>query len=211
MAGLPADFMQGLEHIQLPPGSRILIHGGSGAVGSVAIQFAKRVKRWYVTATCSPANAAYCRKLGADAVHDWRDAAALPKLYSRQPFDVVFDVVGGRTTRDSLAYLKRRGHLVHVLISEANAADLLWMYLKGLLGLGPRLSMISVHPNGRGLGAIARLLSAGTLRPPRISATFPLERASEAHAFLEGSRGPRPPGKVVLQVAHPVLASKAAS
>ncbi len=61
MAGLPADCMQGLEHIQLPPGSRILIHGGSGAVGSVAIQFAKRVKRWYVTATCSPANAAYCR------------------------------------------------------------------------------------------------------------------------------------------------------
>jgi len=33
----------------------------------------------------------------------------------------------GSTTRDSLAYLKRRGHLVHVLISEANAVDLLWM------------------------------------------------------------------------------------
>lgn len=53
--------LQGLDRISLPPGSRILIHGGSGAVGSVAIQFAKRVKRWHVTATCSPANASYCR------------------------------------------------------------------------------------------------------------------------------------------------------
>lgn len=52
---------QGLEHIGLPPGSRILIHGGSGAVGSVAIQFAKHIKRWHVTATCSPANVAYCK------------------------------------------------------------------------------------------------------------------------------------------------------
>lgn len=81
-------------------------------------------------------------------------------------------------------------------------------FFKGLLGFGPRLSMISVHPNGAHLASIARLLSAGTLRPPRISATFPLERAGEAHAFLEGARGPRPPGKVVLQVAPPVLAEK---
>lgn len=36
-----------------------------------------------------------CRELGADVVHDWRDAAALPKLYGHEPFDVVFDVVGG--------------------------------------------------------------------------------------------------------------------
>lgn len=81
-------------------------------------------------------------------------------------------------------------------------------FFKGLLGLGPRLSMISVHPNGSHLASIAHLLSAGTLRSPRISATFPLERAGEAHAFLEGVRGPRPPGKVVLQVARPVLAEK---
>lgn len=79
---------------------------------------------------------------------------------------------------------------------------------KGVLGLGPRLSLISVHPNGRQLGAIARLLGSGTLRPPLVSATFPLEQAGEAHAFLEGERGPRPPGKVVLQVAPPVLAEK---
>lgn len=45
----------------------------------------------------SPASFSYwaLQELGADAVHDWRDAAALPKLYGQQPFDVVFDVVGG--------------------------------------------------------------------------------------------------------------------
>lgn len=55
---------QGLDALPLPPGARILVHGGSGGVGAMAVQLAARVKRWHVTATCSPANAAYCR-LGA--------------------------------------------------------------------------------------------------------------------------------------------------
>lgn len=51
----------------------------------------------------------------------------LQLLCSRACCAALLGIPAGRTTRDSLAYLKRRGHLVHVLISEANAADLLWM------------------------------------------------------------------------------------
>ena len=53
--------LQALEPLQLPRGSRILVHGGSGGVGSMAVQLAKHVKGWYVTATCSPKNASYCK------------------------------------------------------------------------------------------------------------------------------------------------------
>lgn len=51
---------QGLEGIAVPPGGRLLVHGGSGGVGSLAVQLAKQ-RGWHVTATCSPQNASYCR------------------------------------------------------------------------------------------------------------------------------------------------------
>lgn len=104
--------------------------------------------------------------------------------------------------------LRHAQHVAHPPLAVPSSLPARTRLLKGVLGLGPRLSLISVHPNGRQLAAKACLLSSGTLRPPRISATFPLEQAGEAHAFLEGARGPRPPGKVVLQVARPILADK---
>lgn len=54
------SLLQALDGIDLPPGSRILVHGGSGGVGGMAVQLAK-LRGWHVTATCSPKNAAYVR------------------------------------------------------------------------------------------------------------------------------------------------------
>lgn len=53
-------FWQGLDGIAVPPGGRVLVHSGSGGVGSLAVQLAKQ-RGWHVTATCSPQNAGYCR------------------------------------------------------------------------------------------------------------------------------------------------------
>lgn len=92
---LPAT--QALEPLALPPGSRILVHGGSGGVGSLAVQLAKHTRGWHVTATCSPKNAAYCGQLGADVTEDYKDAG-LWERYGRgsgEQFDVVLDGVGG--------------------------------------------------------------------------------------------------------------------
>lgn len=59
-ASLPNCCLQGMEGIAVPPGGRLLVHGGSGGVGSLAVQLAKQ-RGWHVTATCSPQNASYCR------------------------------------------------------------------------------------------------------------------------------------------------------
>ncbi|KAL4458112.1 hypothetical protein ABPG75_012977 [Micractinium tetrahymenae] len=193
---------QSLEGISLPAGSRILVHGGSGGVGGMAVQLAKQ-RGWHVTATCSPKNAAYVRQLGADLAEDYAD----PSLFDRysQPgkqFDVVLDTVGGSTTRRSLRVLKRRGHLVHAFAMAFGSPPMppLRSKLRGALGVGPRLKIVLIQPNGAQLAKIGALLEKRAIHPPRISKAFPLDRAGDAHAYFEGGHGA---GKVLIKVSQP--------
>jgi NADPH:quinone reductase-like Zn-dependent oxidoreductase len=167
----------------LKRGQTVLIHGGAGGVGSMAIQLAKW-KGAHVIATASASNHDYLRTLGADVVIDYR-AQKFDEVAS--DIDVVLDPIGGDTQKRSLAILRPGGILV------------------SLVGLGPsarsatnlRAESILVKASGKQLAQIAEVINAGRLTPT-VSHTFALDRASDAHIQSETGHTR---GKIVLKIA----------
>jgi NADPH:quinone reductase-like Zn-dependent oxidoreductase len=176
---------QGLfVHGALKPEQRVLIHGGSGGVGHLAVQLAK-AKGAHVITTVGPKNVELARKLGADQVIDYR-SQRFDQVVER--VDMVFDLVGGETQERSFSVLKRGG----ILVSTLQAPDEKLANEHGVQGI-----MFLTEPSGAQLAEIGRLVETEEVRAI-ISATFPLEQAAKAQQKLESERSH---GKIVLQMA----------
>lgn len=182
LAGLTA--WQGLfDHGHLQAGQRVLIHGGAGGVGHLAVQFAK-ARGATVAASVATGDVDFVRRLGADQVID----------YTRERFeeqvrevDLVLDLVAGETQDRSWAVLRDGGTLVSSLgrPSETKARE-----------HHARAEGFIAHPDRAELIEIARLIDEGKVHP-HVSAVFELEEAAEAQARLERHHSQ---GKVVLEV-----------
>ena len=171
-----------VETAHISDGSTVLITGATGGVGHLAVQIAKALGA-HVTAVVSAQNAELARTLGADAIIDYTSTD-----FSRQVqgLDVVFDVIGADYPLRALDVLRPGGMLISTLPqslgpSRAAAAE------RGL-----RVAGVFVESDRLGLMQITELVVSGTLTP-LIAATFPLERADQAHSF-------KGQGKVVLEV-----------
>ncbi len=167
----------------LKSGQRILITGASGAVGSMAVQFAK-AKGAVVIGTASGQNESFVKELGADEFID----------YTRQRFeelvkdvDVVFDTVGGDTLERAFQTLKKGGALVTTVSPppEAKAKE-----------FGVKASMVLVQPSAQQLAEINRLIEAGKVQTT-VGKVLPLAQAREA---LRLSQSGSTRGKIVLEV-----------
>ena len=163
---------------------KVLIHGGSGGVGSFAIQLA-RWKGAFIIATASGRNQEFLRNLGADLTID----------YERGRFDhvvcdadVVFDTIGGDTLKRSWKVLKPGGILVSTVEkpSEEDAE-----------AHGVRAALVDTQANRVELAEIATLVDAGMVRPI-VEAVFPLNEARHAQELSQTGHAR---GKIVLQVA----------
>ena len=106
------------DHINLQPGQKILIHGGSGGIGSLAIQIAKDLGA-YIATTVSSDNIDYVKSLGADEVIDYKTQKFEEVI---KDFDAVFDTVGGDTLAKSYSVLKKGGILVSMGQVNADTA-----------------------------------------------------------------------------------------
>jgi len=172
------------EHAQLAVGQSVLIHGGAGGIGSLAVQLA----RWRgarVLATASARNAAFVRSLGADVVIDYH---ATPFEDTVRDIDVVLDTIGGETRRRSWRVLRKGGVLV-TLVSPIPSGEAEQNGVRGIFFI--------VSGNRGQLDQISTLVDGGTLKPV-IAEVLPLARAREA--FEHGAAN-HAPGKIVLQVA----------
>jgi NADPH:quinone reductase-like Zn-dependent oxidoreductase len=182
LAGLTA--WQGLfDHGRLQAGQRVLIHGGAGGVGHLAVQFAK-AKGATVATTVGTQDVGFVRNLGADQVID----------YTRERFedevrdvDLVLDLIAGDTQERSWAVLKDGGSMISSLArpSEAKARE-----------HHARASSFVAHPDRAELIEIGRLIDEGRVHP-HVSAVFELAEAAEAQKQLERHHAQ---GKVVLQM-----------
>ncbi len=171
------------DTLDLKSRETILIHGGAGGVGSVAIQLAKRIGARVIT-TASAANHAYVRALGADVIIDYR---AQDFTCQVSGCDAVFDTVGGEVATRSFVVLRPGGRAAFIASGPSAPPS-------------PRADVISLRPKvGRDRAHLERILAlvaAGAVRPPEIT-LYPLSQAAAAHAVSEG-RHLR--GKLVLRV-----------
>jgi NADPH:quinone reductase-like Zn-dependent oxidoreductase len=165
-------------------GDRVLVHGGGGGVGHVAIQIAKALGA-HVIATAGGSKRKFVEGFGADEVIDY---TAVDFTETVRDIDVVFDTVGGDTALRSLPTLRDGGRLVGIS-SGTDAAD------EAAAGSVHVVYML-VEPDRLGLEALAELVERGALRV-HVERTFPLHEAARAHELSESGRTK---GKLVLTV-----------
>jgi NADPH:quinone reductase-like Zn-dependent oxidoreductase len=196
-----------VERAKLQKGQRVLIHAGSGGVGTVAIQLAKHLGAQVATTT-STANIDLVKSLGADVVVDYKkdDFEKVLKGY-----DVVLNSLGKDTLEKSLAVLKPGGKLISISgppdpdFARENGSGWLLQQVMRLLSLGIRrkakrlgigYSFVFMTANGAQLGKITSLIEAGAIRPV-IDRVVPFEKTNEALDYVETGRAK---GKVVIAV-----------
>ena len=165
-----------VEAAELKPGQRVLIHGGAGGVGSIAVQLAHR-KGAHVIATTSAANLDHVRSLGADEVVDY---AARPFEQVVHDLDVVLDTVGGEITDRSWAVLKPGGLLISIASMSLDAAA-------SKHGMRTK-ALPQVQDTAPTLEQLATLVSSGAVRP-QVAETYALEQTQDAHAASETGHG----------------------
>ena len=169
---------------QLHAGQTILIHGGSGGVGSFAVQIAK-ARGARVIATASTANQDFLKQLGVDVAIDYTKIR-FEKI--AKDVDAVLDPVGKETLARSNDVVKKGG-IVMSLVARPDRAEL---EKRGIRG-----AAISVHPDAEDLAEIGRLIDAGKIRP-MVTQVLPL---GDAIAAQQQAATHHTRGKVVLRIA----------
>ena len=179
VAGLSA-WVALVEVAQVQSGMRVLIQGGAGGVGSLAIQIARELG---ATVFTTSTQGEYCRQLGADRVIDYR----VENFADAGPYDVVLDTLGGEAHVRSLAALNPGGVLVALSASplppHAPRPDV-------------RVEKPLIQATRQRLEKIFDWAVHGRLRA-QVTQKFALDEAPQAYAAAEAAHGR---GKIVLQI-----------
>lgn len=198
-AGVPETFFtvwtNVFERGNLQPGETILVHGGSSGIGTTAIQLAHLFGATVITTAGSAEKCRACLDLGADHSIQYREQDFVEKVNTitdGKGVDVILDMVGGDYIQKNISCLAVEGRLVQIafLQSPVNKINLMPLLPKRLTITGSTLRPRTVQQKG----AIARqlrekvwpLFEQGRLKVP-VHATFPLEKASDAHRVMEAS------------------------
>lgn len=186
---------QGLVEMgKLRAGQTVLIHGGSGGVGSVAIQLAKHLGATVAT-TVSSTNAEFVRALGADIVIDYRTEDFTEIL---SDIDLVLDTQGGETLKRSLGIVRPGGAIIGItgppdpaFATQAGVTSLVKLAIRGLSSatrrrahrLGVNYRFLFIRPNGEHLRKIAELVDSGVIRPV-VDRVMPFDETPQAFESL---------------------------
>ena len=171
------------ENIGLSKGQRILIHGGAGGIGSIAIQLAKYLGAEIAT-TVSANDKQFVQELGADVVIDYKSQNFEDLLHD---YDSVFDTVGGQTYKRSFKVLKKGGIIVSML--EQPNSELMNQYdIKAIFQF--------TQADRERLTKLAQWVDQNNIRV-NVDRTFSLAEAADA---LDYQKDVHPRGKVVLAI-----------
>ncbi|SHG35156.1 NADPH:quinone reductase [Flavobacterium segetis] len=203
-AGLPLTGLtaiQALENIGIKKNDRILIHAGSGGVGSFAIQYAK-VKGAIVYTTTSSKNVDWVKALGADRVIDYK-TEDYKKVANN--LDIVFDTLGGDYTFDAFEIIKDGGKVTtisgppdedtakHMGIKDYNLPE----NLSKLIDKKSAIYKLTwMQPDVEQLNMISRMVEDGAIKPT-IDLIYPFEDGIEAYLYLATGRAK---GKVIVKM-----------
>jgi NADPH:quinone reductase-like Zn-dependent oxidoreductase len=196
-----------IERAKLKPGQKVLIHAGSGGVGTFAIQLAKHVGATVATTT-STENVDLVRRLGADVVIDYKKEDFADVL---RDYDVVLNSLDKVTLEKSLRVLKPGGQLISIsgppdaAFARSIGASWVLRMVMSALSRGIRAqakrrqvqySFLFMSANGGHLAKITSLIDKGVIRPV-VDRVFPFASTKEAMAYVEAGRAK---GKVVVSM-----------
>jgi NADPH:quinone reductase-like Zn-dependent oxidoreductase len=196
-----------VEIAQVKKGQKVLIHAGSGGVGTLAIQLAKHLGA-FVATTTSTANVDWVKALGADVVIDYKQQDFATQLHD---FDVVLNSLGTDVLGKSVGILKPGGQLISIsgppTAQFARQQKLPWLLrqVMRLLSSGIRrkarkqrvnYDFLFMRADGLQLQKITSLIEAGAIKPV-IDRSFPFESTEEAMQYVEQGRAK---GKVIITI-----------
>ena len=195
-----------VEKGKLKQGQKVLIHAGSGGVGTFAIQLAKHLGA-SVAVTTSSANIDLVKSLGADVVIDYKTQDFSDLL---QGYDLVLNSLGNDVLTKSLKVLKPGGRLISISgppdpdFAKMSGAPWPVRQVVRLLSAGIRrkakakgisYAFVFMRADGRQLSEITKLIEAGTIRPV-VDRVFPFDQTNNAMAYVETGRAK---GKVAIK------------
>ena len=196
-----------VERASLKPGQKVLIHAGSGGVGTFAIQLARHIGATVATTT-STANVDLVRNLGADVVVDYKKEDFADVL---RDYDVVLNSLDKVTLEKSLRVLKSGGQLMSISgppdPAFARTIGASWVLRMVMGGLSRRIrsqakrrhvhySFLFMRANGGELAKITSLIDDRIIRPV-MDRVFPFASTKEAMAYVEEGRAK---GKVIVSM-----------
>ena len=187
--------LQGIDALELRPGQTVLIFGASGAVGTMAVQFAVQRGAHVIATASGAAPARLVRKLGAHRVIDARRPESTDQLRKFAPdgLDGVLALAGGDELERCLDFMRPKGRVVHPNGIEPVPKERPTF----------RVRAFDAIANPREFDKLNRHLGNGRIRVP-IAASYPLGKAAQAHqatgsrtrAGTDGIAGPPRPSVI---------------
>lgn len=199
--------IQSLETANIKSGDKILIHAGSGGVGTFAIQYAK-AKGAYVYTTTSTENVSWIKELGADVIIDYKKENYLTIV---NDLDIVFDTLGGQYTLDAFKVIKNGGRVVS-LAGEIDGDSARELGLNGIIRMllalkrrkitkqikskSAHYKFIMMKPDASQLIEITSLIENELIKPV-IDKEFPFSEGVDALVYQKSGRAK---GKIVIKM-----------
>lgn len=192
---------EGLVRAGVRSGQKVLVHGGSGGVGHIAVQLAKHFGADVYSTGGGDMQTTLIEKLGATAINYATESVEdyVGKYTNGKGFDVVYDSVGGENLIKSFEATKLNGHVattVSLLSLDLSLAHFKGLSLHVVFMLIPMLHNLKREEHGNILKKIAEISDAGHYTPVVDENRFSLEEIGKAHALLESGKAV---GKVVVE------------
>ena len=189
-----------IDRAKIQPKQKVLIYGGTGGVGHIAIQLAKNAGAEVYATVSSSEKAAIALDLGADVAINYLDSSVdkfVSEYTQGEGFDLVFDTVGNDNLQNAFKAAKLNGTVVSTV--SLSKQDLTLVHAKGLslhlvYMLLPMLSGINRAYHGKVLSRLADLVERQKIRPLLARKAFSFTEVGMAHAYLESGAI----GKIVL-------------
>lgn len=190
-----------VDKAQLQPGDRLLVIGGVGGVGQMAIQLGRAMGAIVDTTASSHDKERLALELGAAAVVNYKNQNLSDFVSQRtkgEGYDVVFNTVGGQSLQDSFSLVKPNGKLI--FIGTAETHDIRPAYVRGLSLIGvlmliPLLSGKGRAHHGEIMKRMGALIQSGAIRPLLDPVHFNFAQTGEVHERLESGQAV---GKIVI-------------
>ena len=197
-----ATVLSNFDHVHLKAGETVLIHGGTGGIGTFAIQYAKAIGARVLTTAGSAEKLAFCRDLGADVALDYHDdwVAGVADATAGKGADVILDVIGAKYLESNVASLAPDGRLVVFGLQGGRKAtlDMNALLVKRALVTATSIRGRPSAQKAAIAAAVAErvwpLVAAGAIKPAP-ETRFPLAEVAQAHAHLASGQNI---GKVIL-------------